>query len=79
MIGGLMFGLKFDRTDYVVTALLCLGLIFFTQADAQSTSDFNIVGVLLMTLSVSTDAFRLNLSERVMNNKSNPRSVGELV
>lgn len=101
MLAGVMFGTKFDALDYAVTALLCVGLICFTQADAQSSLGFSAVGrplrararaatsratliacgagVALMALSVSADALRLTLSERVLNSKLNARSVGELV
>lgn len=63
MIGGLMFGLKFENTDYLVTALLCLGLIFFTQADAQSTSDFNIIGNIVAMILIAVIVFFIIISK----------------
>lgn len=97
MIGGVLFGVQFEMLDYVVTALLCAGLIFFTRADAQTSLEFRTagsrhhhrfvrslnpwrhIGIVLMTISVCSDALRLNLSERVLSSKTNARPVGELV
>ena len=88
MLAGALFGRVYSWADYGVTLLLCLGVICFTQADATTSPAFELGGVLMLALSTSSDALRLNLSESLMSATGaaavsrrhvGPRSVFELL
>jgi hypothetical protein len=79
MLAGVLFGKKYTAADYVVTLCLCAGLYEFASADATTSGSFAPLGLLLMTLSTSADAVRLNLSEQLMRGRARKTSVGELM
>jgi drug/metabolite transporter (DMT)-like permease len=80
MVAGVFFGKSYGALDYAVVLLMCIGLICFTLADAAAASaPFELFGVLMMAVSTSADAVRLNLSEKLMDVNGAARSVNELL
>ncbi|KAM4029019.1 adenosine 3'-phospho 5'-phosphosulfate transporter 2 isoform 2-T2 [Anomaloglossus baeobatrachus] len=78
MIGGVFIqGKRYNAAD--VTAALCMsaGLIWFTLADSTVAPNFNVTGVLLISLALCADAVIGNVQEKAMklHNGSNSEMV----
>ncbi|XP_073423021.1 adenosine 3'-phospho 5'-phosphosulfate transporter 2 isoform X1 [Dendrobates tinctorius] len=78
MIGGVFIqGKRYNAVD--VTAALCMsaGLIWFTLADSTVAPNFNVTGVLLISLALCADAVIGNVQEKAMklHNGSNSEMV----
>ncbi|XP_073534849.1 adenosine 3'-phospho 5'-phosphosulfate transporter 2 isoform X1 [Phyllobates terribilis] len=78
MIGGVFIqGKRYNAVD--VTAALCMsaGLIWFTLADSTIAPNFNVTGVLLISLALCADAVIGNVQEKAMklHNGSNSEMV----
>lgn len=56
---------KYPLHEYISALLLVLGLILFTLADAQTSPNFSIVGVVMITGALIMDAFLGNLQEAI--------------
>ncbi|KAM7508706.1 hypothetical protein LguiA_019159 [Lonicera macranthoides] len=56
---------KYPPHEYVSAVLLVLGLIFFTLADAHSSPNFSIIGVVMVSGALVMDAFLGNLQEAI--------------
>jgi hypothetical protein len=56
---------KYPLHEYISAVLLVLGLILFTLADAQTSPNFSIFGVLMISGALIMDAFLGNLQEAI--------------
>ncbi|KAK3022818.1 hypothetical protein RJ639_046638 [Escallonia herrerae] len=56
---------KYQLHDYISAILLVAGLILFTLADAQSSPNFSMVGVVMVSGALVMDAFSGNLQEAI--------------
>ncbi|KAK3150281.1 hypothetical protein QOZ80_3AG0231210 [Eleusine coracana subsp. coracana] len=61
---------KYPSHEYVSAVMLVIGLILFTLADAQSSPNFSIIGVAMVSGALAMDAFLGNLQEAIF--KMNP-------
>uniref|UniRef100_A0A7C9CIC6 Uncharacterized protein n=1 Tax=Opuntia streptacantha TaxID=393608 RepID=A0A7C9CIC6_OPUST len=56
---------KYPLHEYVSATLLVVGLILFTLADAQTSPNFSIIGVVMITGALVMDSFLGNLQEAI--------------
>jgi adenosine 3'-phospho 5'-phosphosulfate transporter B3 len=56
---------KYPPHEYLSAVLLVIGLIFFTLADANSSPNFSIIGVVMVSGALIMDAFLGNLQEAI--------------
>ncbi|KAH9777679.1 hypothetical protein WN944_013754 [Citrus x changshan-huyou] len=54
---------KYPAHEYVAALLLVFGLILFTMADAQTSPNFSLIGVLMISGALVMDSFLGNLQE----------------
>eukprot|EP00041_Stephanoeca_diplocostata_P024623 m.630240 g.630240 ORF g.630240 m.630240 type:complete len:339 (-) comp22565_c2_seq17:2697-3713(-) len=67
MIGGVLLQRKtYTFVDYLASATLSFGLAVFTLADVTVNPNYNLTGVLLISMALCADAVIGNLQERVM-------------
>jgi adenosine 3'-phospho 5'-phosphosulfate transporter B3 len=57
-------GHKYTTVEYVNASLLCGAISLFLLGDSEVSPDFDIKGVLLISLGVLCDAFTSNYEER---------------
>lgn len=67
IMGAFIPGLKrkYPAHEYISAMLLVIGLILFTLADAQTSPNFSIVGVVMIMGALIMDAFLGNLQEAI--------------
>ncbi|ESW06948.1 hypothetical protein PHAVU_010G089600 [Phaseolus vulgaris] len=67
LMGSFIPGLrrKYPVHEYVSAVLLVIGLIMFTLADAQTSPDFSVIGVLMISGALIMDSFSGNLQEAI--------------
>jgi adenosine 3'-phospho 5'-phosphosulfate transporter B3 len=72
LLGALVPGLRrvYSCQEYASAVLLVLGLISFTLADASSTPNFHVVGIIMILTSLMLDALLANMQEAIFS--SNP-------
>jgi solute carrier family 35 (adenosine 3'-phospho 5'-phosphosulfate transporter), member B3 len=63
---------KYPLHEYVSAVMLVIGLVFFTLADAQTSPNFSVVGVAMVSGALVMDAFLGNLQEAIF--KMNPET-----
>lgn len=56
---------KYPAHEYISALLLVVGLIMFTLADAQTSPNFSMIGVLMITGALIFDSFLGNLQEAI--------------
>ncbi|BBG97471.1 UDP-N-acetylglucosamine transporter family [Prunus dulcis] len=56
---------KYPAHEYVSAVLLVVGLILFTLADAQTSPNFSVIGVLMVSGALVMDSFLGNLQEAI--------------
>ncbi|GLT62214.1 hypothetical protein SLA2020_348680 [Shorea laevis] len=56
---------KYPAHEYISALLLVVGLILFTLADAQTSPNFSVLGVLMVTGALVMDSFLGNLQEAI--------------
>lgn len=56
---------KYPFHEYVSAVLLVMGLILFTLADAQTSPNFSLIGVLMISGALVFDSFLGNLQEAI--------------
>ncbi|GAB2232196.1 hypothetical protein Droror1_Dr00011223 [Drosera rotundifolia] len=56
---------KYPPHEYISATLLVVGLIIFTLADAQTSPNFSIIGVVMITGALIMDSFLGNLQEAI--------------
>lgn len=61
---------KYPFHEYISAVMLVIGLILFTLADAQSSPNFSMIGVAMVSGALVMDAFLGNLQEAIF--KMNP-------
>lgn len=66
---------KYPLHEYISAILLVVGLILFTLADAQSTPNFSIIGVIMVCAALVMDAFLGNLQEAIFTMNSETTQV----
>ncbi|CAH2242750.1 adenosine 3'-phospho 5'-phosphosulfate transporter 2 [Pararge aegeria] len=67
MIGSIIIlGKRYGLLDYVAAVIMCIGLTMFTLADSETSPNFNIIGVLVISLALLCDAIIGNLQEKAM-------------
>lgn len=67
LMGAFIPGLrrKYPIQEYISAILLVIGLILFTLADAQTSPNFSILGVVMISGALIMDAFLGNLQEAI--------------
>ncbi|CAL5382873.1 unnamed protein product [Camellia sinensis] len=63
---------KYPPHEYISAVLLVVGLILFTLADAQTSPNFSVIGVLMVSGALVMDAFLGNLQEAIFT--TNPET-----
>jgi len=56
---------KYPVHEYISAMLLVIGLILFTLADAHTSPNFSIIGVMMISGALIMDAFLGNLQEAI--------------
>jgi adenosine 3'-phospho 5'-phosphosulfate transporter B3 len=56
---------KYPFHEYISALLLVIGLILFTLADAQTSPNFSIIGVLMISGALIMDSLMGNLQEAI--------------
>lgn len=56
---------KYPPHEYVSAILLVVGLILFTLADAQTSPNFSVIGVVMVSGALIMDSFLGNLQEAI--------------
>lgn len=56
---------KYPPREYLSAILLVVGLILFTLADAQTSPNFSLTGVIMVSGALVMDAFLGNLQEAI--------------
>ncbi|KAK7292577.1 hypothetical protein RJT34_15428 [Clitoria ternatea] len=71
VMGAFIQGLrrKYPLYEYVSAVLLVIGLIIFTQADAQTSPNFSVIGVIMISGALIMDSFLGNLQEAIFTMK----------
>ncbi|VFQ85969.1 unnamed protein product [Cuscuta campestris] len=74
IMGAFIPGLKrkYPPHEYISAILLVVGLIIFTLADAQTSPNFSIIGVVMISGALIMDSFLGNLQEAIF--KMNPET-----
>uniref|UniRef100_A0A8C6TE04 Adenosine 3'-phospho 5'-phosphosulfate transporter 2 n=1 Tax=Neogobius melanostomus TaxID=47308 RepID=A0A8C6TE04_9GOBI len=78
MIGGVFIqGKRYNLADVSAAICMSLGLIWFTLADSKVAPNFNVTGVMLISLALCADAAIGNVQEKAMklHNGSNSEMV----
>ncbi|KAM4834698.1 adenosine 3'-phospho 5'-phosphosulfate transporter 2 isoform 1-T1 [Thomomys bottae] len=78
MIGGVFIqGKRYNIADVSAAVCMSLGLIWFTLADSTVAPNFNVTGVMLISLALCADAVIGNVQEKAMklHNASNSEMV----
>lgn len=70
---------KYPLHEYVSAILLVVGLILFTLADAQSSPNFSIIGVIMVSGALVMDAFLGNLQEAIFTMNSETTQVNGML
>ena len=63
-MGTLLLGRKYSFLEYVASAGLVTGIVFFTMGDAEARPSFNPIGIVLIVLGIGFDAATSNYEER---------------
>lgn len=67
MIGSIIIqGKRYGFLDYTAAVTMCIGLTMFTLADSKTSPNFNILGVIIISLALLCDAVIGNVQEKVM-------------
>ncbi|KAK1374782.1 UDP-galactose/UDP-glucose transporter 2-like [Heracleum sosnowskyi] len=74
MMGAFIPGLrrKYPLREYISALLLVVGLIIFTLADANTSPNFSVIGVVMVSSALVMDAFLGNLQEAIFT--TNPET-----
>lgn len=67
MIGSIIIMRKrYSFLDYVAAIVMCVGLTMFTLADSSTSPNFDLIGVLVISLALLCDAIIGNVQEKAM-------------
>ncbi|KAM5157666.1 adenosine 3'-phospho 5'-phosphosulfate transporter 2 isoform 1-T1 [Mantella aurantiaca] len=78
MIGGIFIqGKRYNAADVTAAVCMSIGLIWFTLADSTVAPNFNVTGVMLISMALCADAVIGNVQEKAMklHNGSNSEMV----
>lgn len=78
-MGTLLLGRSYSFLEYVASAGLVTGIVFFTMGDAEVRPSFNPIGIFLIILGIGFDAATSNYEERVFFRVAKPASQAEVV
>jgi len=78
-VGTLLLGRKYSFLEYVASAGLVTGIVFFTMGDAEARPSFNPIGIVLIVLGIGFDAATSNYEERAFFRIAKPASQAEVV
>jgi len=70
IIAVLYNGKKVHNFEFVFGSVISLGMVLFAAADFQVYPNFDIIGIILVSISVIADAFLPNFQERVFDHGS---------
>lgn len=56
---------KYPAHEYISALLLVIGLILFTLADANSSPNFNVIGIVMIVSALVMDSFLGNFQEAI--------------
>lgn len=56
---------KYPAHEYISAVILVAGLILFTLADAQTSPNFSVIGVVMVSSALVMDSFVGNLQEAI--------------
>ena len=67
MIGGILIqGKRYGPLEFLASGVMCLGLILFTLADSQLSPNFEMTGVVMISLALVADAIIGNVQEKTI-------------
>ncbi|XP_061715391.1 adenosine 3'-phospho 5'-phosphosulfate transporter 2 [Cydia pomonella] len=67
MIGSIIIlGKRYGFLDYVAAVVMCIGLTMFTLADSMTSPNFDVIGVIVISLALLCDAIIGNVQEKAM-------------
>ncbi|CAH0398636.1 unnamed protein product [Chilo suppressalis] len=67
MIGSIIIlGKRYGFLDYIAAIIMCIGLTMFTLADSNTSPNFDIIGVIVISLALLCDAIIGNVQEKAM-------------
>lgn len=66
---------KYSVHEYISAVLLVAGLILFTLADAQTSPNFSLIGILMISGALIMDAFLGNFQEAIFTMNPNTTQV----
>lgn len=69
---------KYSLQEYISAVLLVIGLILFTLADAHTSPNFSVIGVVMVSGSLVMDAFLGNLQEAIFSMNPETTQVNNL-
>jgi len=78
-VGTLLLGRSYSALEYVASAGLVTGIVFFTMGDAEVRPSFSAVGIILIILGIGFDAATSNYEERAFFRVPKPASQAEVV
>ena len=61
---------SYETSDFFAAAVMCLGLVWFTLADSQTSPNFHVTGVVMISLALLADAAIGNVQEKAMKKYS---------
>lgn len=69
LIGGILIQKKkYGILDFLAAISMCVGLALFTLADSYISPNFNVIGVLVISMALLCDAAIGNVQEKAMKN-----------
>ena len=67
LIGGILIqGKRYGPLEFLASGVMCLGLILFTLADSQLSPNFEMTGVVMISLALVADAIIGNVQEKTI-------------
>ena len=67
LIGGILIqGKRYGPLEFLASGVMCLGLILFTLADSQLSPNFEMTGVVMISLALVADAVIGNVQEKTI-------------
>lgn len=67
LIGGIAIqGKRYGPLDFAAAFLMSVGLVFFTLADSQLSTNFDFIGVIMISIALVADAILGNMQEKTL-------------
>ncbi|KRT81850.1 hypothetical protein AMK59_5617, partial [Oryctes borbonicus] len=75
LIGGIVIqGKKYGPLDFMAAFLMCVGLILFSLADSKISPNFNMNGIVMISMALLCDAIIGNVQEKSMKSYKAPNA-----